>query len=60
LPFNFGQEQDMSVAYLRSMLGFLGVADQETVLLKGDDPEQDPKEEYEAARRRLLELARVF
>jgi FMN-dependent NADH-azoreductase len=60
LPFIFGSEQDMSVAYLRSMLNFLGVADQETVLLKGDDPEQGPKEEYEAARRRLLELARRF
>jgi hypothetical protein len=42
------------------MLSFLGVADQETVRLKGDDPVQDPKEEYEAARRRLLELARGF
>jgi FMN-dependent NADH-azoreductase len=36
-PFKFGQEQDLSVAYLRSVLNFLGVADQETVLLGGDD-----------------------
>lgn len=56
----FGQEQDQSVAYLRSVLSFLGVANQETVLLEGDHPEQGAMEEYEAARRRLLELARRF
>ena len=39
-PYKFGQEQDLSVAYLRSVLNFLGVADQETVLLEGDDPER--------------------
>ena len=59
-PFNFGGEKDLSVAYLRSVLNFLGVEEQETVLLKGDDPEQRPKEEYEAARHRLLKLARGF
>jgi FMN-dependent NADH-azoreductase len=59
-PYNFGQEQDLSVVYLRSVLSFLGVADQETVLLKGDHPEQGVKEEYEVARRRLLELAHRF
>ena len=58
--YTFGQEHDMSDAYLRSVLGFLGVADQETVLLEGDDPAQKPKEEYETARRRLLELAQRF
>ena len=59
-PFKFGQEQDLSVAYLRSVLSFLGVAHQETVLLDGDDPDQGSREEYEAARRRLLELAQRF
>jgi FMN-dependent NADH-azoreductase len=59
-PYRFGQEQDLSVAYLRSVLNFLGVADQETVLLEGDDRERGAKEEYEAARRGLLELARRF
>lgn len=59
-PYRFGQEHDLSVAYLRSVLNFLGVADQETVLLEGDDPERGAKEEYEAARRGLLELARRF
>lgn len=59
-PHGFVQEQDLSVAYLRSVLNFLGVADQETVILDGDHPEQGTKEEYEAARRRLLELARRF
>jgi FMN-dependent NADH-azoreductase len=58
--YKFGQEQDLSVAYLRSLLNFLGVTDQETVLLEGDDPEQGPKKEHEAVRRRLLELARRF
>lgn len=59
-PFSFGEEQDLSVAYLRSVLSFLGVLNQETVLLKGDDPEQTANEEHEAARRRLLELAHRF
>ncbi len=58
--YKFGQEQDLSVAYLRSVLNFLGVADQETVILEGDYPAQGPKREYETARRRLLELARRF
>lgn len=59
-PYKFGQEQDLSVAYLRSVHSFLGVANQETVLIEGDRPEQGNKEEYEATRRRLLELARRF
>jgi FMN-dependent NADH-azoreductase len=59
-PYRFEQEQDQSVAYLRSVLNFLGVTDQETVLLDGDDPEQGSKEEYETVRRRLLELAQRF
>lgn len=58
--FAFGEEQDLSVVYLRSVLNFLGIADQETVLLEGDDPELGTKEEYEAARRRLLKLAHHF
>jgi FMN-dependent NADH-azoreductase len=59
-PYRFEQEQDQSVAYLRSVMNFLGVTDQETVLLEGDDPEQGSKEEYEMVRRRLLELAHRF
>lgn len=58
--FTFGREQDQSAAYLRSVLGFLGVEDQETVLLQGDDPEQGARGEYEAARRGLLALAQRF
>jgi FMN-dependent NADH-azoreductase len=58
--FKFGQEQDLSVAYLRSLLSFLGVAHHETALLGGDDPEQGSKEEYETVRHELLELARRF
>lgn len=59
-PFKFGQEQDLSIAYLRSVLSFLGGTEQETVLLEGDDPEQGSKDEYETARHRLLELALRF
>jgi FMN-dependent NADH-azoreductase len=59
-PFKFGQEQDLSVPYLRSVLSFLGVAQQETVLLEGDDPERWHKEEDEKARHRLLEVAYRF
>jgi len=58
--FKFGQEPDLSGAYLRSVLSFLGVTHQEAVLLDGDNPDQGSGEEYEAARRRLLELARRF
>ena len=59
-PYKFEQEQDLSVAYLRSVLNFLGVTDQETVLLGGDNLEQGSKEECETIRRRLLELAQRF
>ena len=59
-PIKFGQEQDLSVAYLRSVLSFLGVAQHETVFLEGDDPERVSGEDHEKARHRLLELARRF
>jgi FMN-dependent NADH-azoreductase len=59
-PYKFGREQDLSVAYLSSVLNFLGMTDQETALLEGDDPAQGSKEEYETVRRGLLELARRF
>jgi len=54
------QEQELGVAYLRSVLSFLGVTDHETVLLEGDDPERVSEGEHEKARLRLLELARRF
>lgn len=56
----FGREMDQSVDYLSSVLGFLGLAHQETVLLKGDDPELGSWDEYETVRHKLLELARSF
>lgn len=59
-PFKFGQEEDQSVPYLRSVLSFLGVTDHETVLLEGDDPERVSDAEHEEARQRLLKLARRF
>ena len=59
-PFKFGQEHDLSVPYLRSVLSFLGVAHHETVFLEGDDPERVSEGDHEKARRRLLELARRF
>ena len=59
-PFKFGQEQDLSVPYLRSVLSFLGVAHHETVFLEGDDPERVSEGDHEKARHRLLEIARRF
>jgi FMN-dependent NADH-azoreductase len=59
-PYKFGQEQDLSVPYLRSVLSFLGVTDQETMLLEGDTPGRISEEEHEKARHRLLELAHHF
>lgn len=59
-PYKFGQEQDMSVAYLRSVLSFLGVTNMEMAILWGDNPEQGSQEEYEKVRWRLLELAQRF
>jgi len=58
--YRFGQEQDLSLVYLRSVFSFLGVADQQTVFIEGDDLELGPTEEHEEARRRLVELARRF
>lgn len=59
-PHKFVREQDRSIPYLSSVLNFLGVADQETVLLHGDDPEHGSEEEYESARHKLLNLASGF
>jgi FMN-dependent NADH-azoreductase len=59
-PYKFGNEHDLSVDYLGSVLNFFGVTDQERVLLEGDDPEQGAKEEYQAARCKLLELVQRF
>lgn len=56
----YGAQEDQSVPYLRSMLSFLGVAKQETVLLTGDDPEQGDPKEYQQARRTLFQLAVTF
>ncbi len=59
-PFKFGQEQDLSVPYLRSVLGFLGVAHHDIMFLEGDDPELVSEGDHEKARHRLLELAHRF
>ncbi|HJV35214.1 FMN-dependent NADH-azoreductase [Geomonas sp.] len=56
----FAGEEDHSVPYLRSVLSFLGVSEQETVLLAGDDPEKGDQWEYQAARRTLFKLASRF
>src|SRR6185369_7067235 len=58
--FAFGPDQDMSIPYLRSVLNFLGVTHQETVLLHGDDPERGDNKEFETAQRTLLGLAHGF
>jgi FMN-dependent NADH-azoreductase len=59
-PFRYGTEADLSVPYLRSVLNFLGVKEQETVVVAGDNPEVDVCEDYEMARRRLMDLALTF
>ncbi|GFO53775.1 FMN-dependent NADH-azoreductase [Geomonas sp. Red276] len=59
-PFRVGREVDGSVPYLRSVLNFFGVSPQETVLLRGDRPDDGDRQEYEAARRDLSQLARRF
>lgn len=56
----FGEQPDLSVPYLSSLLFFLGVTDQETVVVNGDDPEEACAEETATARRKLQELARRF
>lgn len=59
-PHDFLQEQELGVAYLRSVLSYLGVTDHETVLLEGDDPERVSEVDHEKARRRMLDLAHRF
>lgn len=59
-PYEFGQEQDLSVAYLNSVLNFFGVTAQEKVSLQGDDPERGAHGEYQAVRCKLFEVARRF
>lgn len=59
-PFGFGQEQDQSVPYLRSILNFFGVVDQQTVLLESDLLEHGTDEAYEKTRHRVLKLAHHF
>lgn len=55
-----GHEHDQSITYLSSVLNYLGITDQESVLVNGDDPERASINEHEAAHCRLLELARIF
>lgn len=59
-PYKFLRQQDRSAGYLQSVLSFLGVKNQDNVFLEGDHPEHGTQEEYEAARRSLLDLARGF
>ena len=59
-PFAFGHEPHQGVPYLRSMLNFFGVIDQQTVLLEGDTLEQGADEAYETARHRVLKIAHRF
>jgi len=57
----FGSERDLGATYLSSVLNFLGVTRQTTVLLEGgDDPRRGPVRGWEAEHRRLLGLAQLF
>lgn len=53
-------EDDLSVAYLTSILKFFGVIDHMTLLLNGDDIKKETTNDYTRARRKLLELAHHF
>lgn len=59
-PYSFGREQDMSAAYLRSILNFFGVTTQQTLLLHGDDPKQRDPAEDNLVQRTLLAAAHQF
>lgn len=58
--YSFGGQLDLSVPYLSSLLVFLGVTDQEKVLITGDEPDGASAEETAMVRARLVELARRF
>lgn len=58
--FCFGNEKPQSVPYLRSMLNFFGVIDQQTVLLTSDLLEERTDEAFETARHKVLKIAQRF
>jgi len=60
-PHKFGAENDLGAPYLSSVLNFLGVNRQTTVLLEGsDDPAKVPARTSHAERKMLLNLAGLF
>ncbi len=59
--FHHGKPEDHSVPFLRSILGFMGVEDFESIVLEGLDAVPHKAEEVlRAAADRALELARSF
>jgi len=57
----YGEEVDSCVPYLRSVLNFLGVSQQEAVVMEGSDaPGQDPEGSFHESQKRLVELAARF
>lgn len=60
-PYRLGNERDLGAGYLGSVLNFLGVTRQTTVLLEGGDhPGAAKGRVREEERRRLVGLAQLF
>ncbi|ACH39537.1 MAG: hypothetical protein ACD_55C00161G0004 [uncultured bacterium] len=47
--FHYGKEEDHSVPYLKSIMGFMGIEDFESVVLEGVDAMPDLAEEFKQA-----------
>lgn len=57
----YGKEVDSCVPYLRSVLNFLGVSQQEAVVLEGSDiPGKEPEGSFHESKKKLIELAARF
>ncbi|MBJ6725084.1 NAD(P)H-dependent oxidoreductase [Geomesophilobacter sediminis] len=58
--YRHGKSTDFSVNYLSTVLGNLGVADQEVALLDQDEVEEGHDAQYEKVLRKLMDLALRF
>jgi len=59
--FHYGKEEDHSVSYLKSIMGFMGIEDFEAVVVEGVDAITDQAEEFKSsAIKRALNAAARF
>ena len=59
--FHFGKEEDHSVPYLKSIMGFMGIEDFDAVVVEGVDAVPDQAESFKvAAGERAHKLASQF